>query len=357
MCVDCRVECDVSSMRRAPVRFGLFVPQGWRMDLAGIEPDQHWGVMAGLAERAAMTRLWGSIWVYDHFHTVPIPSSEAPHEAWTLMAALAAVTGRIRLGQMCTCMGYRNPAYLAKVAAAVDIISEGRLEMGIGAGWYEHEWRAFGLSGGAFPSAGDRLGMLEEGVQIFRDMWTKGAATLNGKHYQVDGAICSPRPLQGTTQPGYEKNGIPMWIDGGGEKKTLRIAAQYGDYTNFSPDVFEHKSEILAAHCAQIGRDFAEITRSTNINVVIGENEKDVKERLAWMRHHYIEAGVPEARVDQQIAAERTGVGVGTPEQIAEKLSALKALGLGYTIAYLTEAAYDTSGMHLFENEVISELM
>ena len=96
------------------MRFGLFVPQGWRMDLAGIEPDQHWGVMAGLAERAEMTRLWESIWVYDHFHTVPIPSSEATHEAWTLMAALAAVTGRIRLGQMCTCMGYRNPAYLAK---------------------------------------------------------------------------------------------------------------------------------------------------------------------------------------------------------------------------------------------------
>jgi alkanesulfonate monooxygenase SsuD/methylene tetrahydromethanopterin reductase-like flavin-dependent oxidoreductase (luciferase family) len=229
--------------------------------------------------------------------------------------------------------------------------------MGIGAGWYEHEWRAFGVSGGAFPSAGDRLGMLEEGVHIFRDMWTKGSATLNGKHYQVDGAICAPRPLQGTTQPGSERNGIPMWIAGGGEKKTLRIAAQYADYTNFAPEVFEHKSQILAAHCADIGRDFAEITRSANINVVIGETEKDVKERLAWMRQHYIAAGVPEARVETQIAAERAGVGVGTPEQITEKLTALKALGLEYTIAYFTEAAYDTSGMHLFENEVIAELI
>ena len=326
------------------------------MDLAGIEPDQHWGVMAGLAERAEMTRLWESVWVYDHFHTVPIPSQEATHEAWTVMAALAAVTSRIRLGQMCTCMGYRNPAYLAKVAATVDIISEGRLEMGIGAGWYEHEWHAYGVRGGAFPSAGDRLGMLEEGVQIFRDMWTKGSATLDGRHYQVDGAICSPRPLQGTTQPGSEQNGIPMWIAGGGEKKTLRIAAQYADYSNFSPELFEHKSEILAAHCADVGRDFAQITRSTNINVVIGETQKDLKARVAWMRHHFIEAGVPEARIDQQIETERAGVGFGTPEQIVERLSALKALGLGYTIAYFAEAAYDTSGMHLFENEVISEL-
>jgi len=335
------------------VRFGLFVPQGWRMDLAGIEPDQHWGVMAGLAERAEMTRLWESIWVYDHFHTVPVPSQEATHEAWTLMAAFAAVTSRIRLGQMCTCMTYRNPAYLAKVAATVDIISEGRLEMGIGAGWYEHEWRAFGYG---FPSAGDRLGALEEGVQIFRDMWTKGSATLDGKHYQVDGAICSPRPLQGTTQPGSALNGIPVWIAGGGEKKTLRIAAQYADYTNFVAGEFEHKSAILEAHCADVGRDFGEITRSTNIDVVIGDTEKDVKDRLAWLRDHYLKAGVSEAVVDQQIAEKIGGVGVGTHEQIAEKLTTLKAQGLGYTIAYFAEAAYDTSGMHLFENKVIPDL-
>ena len=335
------------------MRFGVFVPQGWRMDLAGIEPDQHWGVMAGLTERAEMTRLWESVWVYDHFHTVPEPSQEATHESWTLMAALAAVTSRIRLGQMCTCMGYRNPAHLAKVAATVDIISEGRLEMGIGAGWYEHEWRAYGYG---FPCAGDRLGMLEEGVQIFRDMWTKGSATLNGRHYQVDGAICAPRPLQGTTQPGSAHNGIPLWVAGGGEKKTLRIAAQYADYTNFAVEEFEHKSAVLAAHCADVGRDFAEITRSANISVVIGDTEKDVKDRLAWTRDHYLRAGVSEATVDQQIAAQMTGVGVGTPEQIVERLTALKALGLGYTIAYFTEAAYDTSGMHLFENKVISEL-
>ena len=335
------------------MRFGLFVPQGWRMDLAGIEPDQHWGVMAGLAERAEMTRLWESVWVYDHFHTVPDPSQEATHEAWTLMAALAAVTSRIRLGQMCTCVGYRNPAHLAKIAATVDIISEGRLEMGIGAGWYEHEWRAYGYG---FPSAGDRIGMLEEGAQILRQMWTEGSATRDGKYYQVDGAICAPRPLQGTTQPGSEHNGIPLWIAGGGEEKTLLVAAKYADYTNFAPVVFEHKSAILAAHCAEIGRDFAEITRSANISIVIGDTEKDVKNRLAWMRGHYLKLGVSEASVEQQMATWVAGMGVGTPEQIAERLTALKALGLGYTIAYFTEAAYDTSGMHLFENKVMPEL-
>lgn len=177
------------------MKFGLFIPQGWRMDLVGIDPAQHWGVMAGLARRADANNDWTSIWVYDHFHTVPEPSREATYEAWTLMSALAAVTGRVRLGQMCTCMSYREPTYLAKVASTIDIIAEGRLEMGIGAGWYEHEWRAYGYG---FPTAGERIRRLEEGVQIFRDMWTKGEATFSGKHYQVDGAICAPQPLQDT---------------------------------------------------------------------------------------------------------------------------------------------------------------
>ena len=116
------------------MRFGLFIPQGWRMDLAGIDPSLHWGVMDGLARRADENPQWESIWVYDHFHTVPVPSAEATHEAWTLMAAFAASTARVRLGQMCTCMSYRNPAYLAKVAATVDIVSGGRVEMGLDVG-------------------------------------------------------------------------------------------------------------------------------------------------------------------------------------------------------------------------------
>ena len=138
---------------------------------------------------------------------------------------------------MCTCMSYRNPAYLAKVAATCDIVSGGRVEMGIGGGWYEHEWRAYGYG---FPSAGVRLGMLDEGVQIMRQAWTEGRATLHGKHYQVDGAIVRPLPLQ--------EGGIPLWIAGGGEKVTLKIAAKYARYTNFDGTLegFTRKSELLA---------------------------------------------------------------------------------------------------------------
>ena len=337
------------------MRFGMFLPQGWRMDLVGIDPAQHWGVIAGLAGRLDEVHEWESVWVYDHFHTTPRPSEHATHESWTLMAALAAATSRVRLGQMCTCMSYRNPAYLAKVAATVDMVSEGRLEMGIGGGWYEHEWRAYGYG---FPTAGERLGRLREGVQIFRDMWTTGSATLDGEHYRVDGAICAPRPLQGTSYPGSERNGIPMWVCGGGERKTLRIAAEFADYTNFdgTPDVFAHKSEVLRQHCEAVGRDFGEITRSADYNVVIGETAAEVRDRLAWARDHYLKAGMPEKVADRQAQQLADGPAVGTPDQVVETLQALGDAGLGYAITDFPEAAYDTSGLKLFEDRVIPEL-
>jgi F420-dependent oxidoreductase-like protein len=338
------------------MKFGLFIPQGWRYDLAGIDPAQHWGVMAGLARRADGIDEWSSLWVYDHFHTVPRPSpTEATHEAWALMAAFAGVTGRIRLGQMCTCMSYRDPAYLGKVAATVDILSEGRLEMGIGAGWYEHEWRAYGYG---FPSAGERIERLAEGVEIFRQMWTQGAATYAGKHYSVDGALCAPRPLQGTSTPGSAANGIPIWIAGGGERKTLRIAAEYADYTNFSgmPEEFRHKSEVLRGHCADIGRDFEQIVRSANFNVVIGRDEAEVEDRLGWIENHYRSCGLPEDVVAKTVQSFRDGPAVGTPEQIVETLRGMQADGLACAITYFLEAAYDTTGMELFEREVIPEL-
>ncbi|MDQ6657132.1 MAG: LLM class F420-dependent oxidoreductase [Actinomycetota bacterium] len=325
------------------MRFGIFVPQGWRMDLAGIEPAEQWATMSALAQRADAGP-WESIWVYDHFHTVPLPSQDATHEAWTLMSAFAAVTKRVRLGQMCTCMGYRNPTYLAKVAATIDVISGGRVEMGIGGGWYEHEWKAYGYG---FPRAGVRLGMLDEGVQIMQQAWGKGTATLDGKYYQVDGAIVQPQPLQ--------DGGIPMWIAGGGEKVTLRLAAKYADYTNFGADVFQAKSDLLEQHCKDVGTDFAAITRSTNFNIAIGANEAEVENRLSWVHDHFTKY-VNAEEADSVVSELRNSAGCGTPEQIIEKIRAVGDLGMTYAICYFPESAYDTSGIELFESQVIPAL-
>ncbi len=333
------------------MKFGLFIPQGWRFDLVGIDPTDHWDVMSSLVTRADEHEGWSSAWVYDHFHTSPKVSDEATHEAWSLMAAFAAITSRVRLGQMCTCMSYRNPAYLAKAAATIDVISGGRLEMGIGGGWYEHEWRAYGYG---FPSAGDRLGRLREGVEIFRQMWTTGTATLDGEHYQVDGARIGTRPLQTTSA----RNGIPLWIAGGGERKTLRIAAEYADYTNFdgTPDVFVHKSEVLAQHCREIGRDVDEIVRTANYNPVIGETEQEVEDKLAWYEAHLRAAqryGVDPARAVADLRGQPL---VGTVEQVVERLEALARHGLAHAIFYFIDAAYDTRSIDLFEQQVIPHL-
>jgi len=326
------------------MRFGVFVPQGWRLDLAGIDVKDHWQTMLDVTRRAEAGP-WESVWLYDHFHTVPLPTDEATYEAWSMVAALGAATSRIRLGEMCTCVGYRNPMYLAKVAATCDVVSGGRVEMAIGAGWYEHEWRAYGYG---FPRAGERIAMLDEAVQIMHQAWTSGVATLDGTHYQVDGAICRPLPLQ--------DGGIPLWIAGGGEQKTLRIAARYANYTNFdaTPDVFRRKSEILAQHCREIGRDFDEITRSGDYNVVIGSTEREVKERLDWIIAHY-EPLVPADQLERYRHMYTTGPLVGTPEQIVERLREAQQLGLSYAIANFADAAYDPTSMELFASEVIPE--
>ena len=328
------------------IRFGLFVPQGWRLDLVGIAPADQWSTMRGLAERADAGP-WESLWVYDHFHTVPEPTEEATHEAWALMAAFAAATSRVRLGQMCTCMGYRNPAYLAKVAATIDVISGGRVEMGIGAGWYEHEWRAYGYG---FPGAGERLAMLREGVEIMRQMWSDGSSTHAGEHYRTDGALCRPLPLQ--------EGGIPLWIAGGGERKTLRIAAEHAAYTNFEGglDGFVHKSEVLAGHCRDLGRDFGSITRSANYNVVIGRDAAEVADRIAQRGSRLQGLVSPEALAGELASYGPDEPTVGTPEQIVEKLRPLVAAGMTYPIVYFPEAAYDTSGIDLFEQEVVPAL-
>ncbi len=329
------------------MQFGAFIPQGWRHDLVGIDREQHWPTMVRVAQ-AVETAGYTSGWVYDHFHPVPEPTQEPVYEAWTLMASLAVATDTLRLGQMCTCTAYRPPPYLAKVAASIDVISGGRIEMGIGAGWYEHEFKGYGYE---FPKPSVRIGMLGEGVEIMRRMWTEDEVDFDGKYYTLQGARCQPKPLQDPH--------IPVWVAGGGEQLTLRVVARHGDYANFGYDLeqFRHKSEVLAGHCRDVGRDFDEITRSTNFNIVIGENSAEVDEKLRWYRAHFTPI-VGEERADKMIQNNYVKGGglVGTPEQIAAGIREFQEAGAGYVLVYFQEAAYDLRGLELFAREVIPAL-
>jgi F420-dependent oxidoreductase-like protein len=326
------------------VRFGAFIPQGWRLDLVGIPVDRQWSSMLGVAHRIEELG-YESVWVYDHFHTVPEPIQEPTFEAWTLMSALAATTERVRLGQMCTCNSYRPPAYLAKVAACVDVISGGRLEFGIGAGWYEHEYVGYGYT---FAGASTRIGQLREAVEIIRRLWSEDTVSYEGDYYRLSGAISRPHPVQ-DPHPA-------IWVGGGGEKLTLRVAAAYAQCTNFgqSPEEFRHKSDVLAHHCREIGTDFDAIVRSTNFNVVCEESEAAVEDRIAWIRDHYRPFVAP-GRLDRMERMWRATA--GTPEQLVERFEAWRKAGLDYAIVYFAEAAYESTGLELFATEVMPRLV
>lgn len=316
------------------MRFGAFVPQGWRMDLVGIPAAEQWETILTVAKKIEALG-YDSAWVYDHFHTVPEPTQEATHECWSLMAALAAATDTIRLGQMCTCNSYRLPSYMAKIATTVDIISGGRVEFAIGAGWYEQEYLAYGYE---FPRAGVRLAQLDEAVQIIKKMWTEDEPHFDGEHYSLKGAINQPKPLQDPHPP--------LWIAGGGERKTLRTVAKYGDYSNFAgtPDDFERKSRILDEHCEAVGRDPGEIGRTLHILITVVPDEQSFKptiERVAAQAGRSFEKYV----ASSQVVA-------GTAEQVIEKLGAFSDVGCSYTIGYFYDSVWGDS-IELFSTEVM----
>jgi len=227
-------------------------------DVAGaIEKYETMSRCAKEAEQAG----FDAVWVYDHFHTVPTPQLESVFECWTSMAGLARDTKTIRLGQMVTCNSYRPPSLLAKMASCIDVMSHGRLILGIGAGWYEHEYDAYGY---AYPETPERLRMLRESLQVIKAMWTQDEASFDGSHYQVRGAINEPKPVQ--------KPHPPIWIGGAGEKVTLKLVAQYGDACNFNADVptVRHKLEVLRRHCETVGRDYDTVLKTVEFYTILG---------------------------------------------------------------------------------------
>lgn len=302
------------------MKIGAFVPQGWRMDLNGIDINNQWSTIIDTAQKIENLN-YESIWVYDHFHTVPTPTQDPTYECWTLMSALSQKTSRVRLGQMCTCNSYRNPAYLTKVASNIDVMSNGRLEYAIGAGWYDHEYKAFGYD---YPSAGVRLKMLEESLIIYKLMTTEEAPVFRGEYYSIDGAINQPKPLQ--------KPYPPLWVCGGGEKVTLKLLAKYGDYGNWDVDVdgFKSKSEILQKHCEDAGRNYSEIGRTLHTNVLIANNSKDLDSKISKLSSY--------TSIPKDIYYEKPLIGL--KNEVFETINAYKNEGCSYLIAYIPDIVW-----------------
>jgi F420-dependent oxidoreductase-like protein len=222
----------------------------------------------------------GFVWfsIMDHMIQIPRvgPPDEPILEGWTVLAALAAVTSRIRLATLATVVGYRNPAHLAKIAASVDLISRGRLTLGIGAGFFEDEYKQYGWEFPPLPAT--RIGQMEEAVQLIVKMWTEKRTTFHGRYFHIDDAILEPKPVQ--------KPRPPIMIAGTGEQLTLRAVARLADACNIvDGDVADvrHKLDVLRRHCDAVGRDYDTIEKTRIQAWLLGRNDAAVtakRERL-----------------------------------------------------------------------------
>lgn len=246
---------------------------------------------------------WISIW--DHFYAADMTGDAHCHEAVAIHTALAMSTTRVRCGSLVYCAGYRHPAVLAKAIATIDHLAGGRADIGLGAGWSQSEYQAYGIP---FPSAGTRLDILEEAAACVPGLLRDETTTFTGEHFQLTDARCEPRPVQAA---------LPVWIGGGGEKRTLRIAARYADGWNvpfISPDDFARKRAILDRHCEEAGRDPAEIRNAVNVGLawddadiepqfgrlrmavepgLLRHNEEEVRDKIG----RYVEAGADQINI------------------------------------------------------------
>jgi F420-dependent oxidoreductase-like protein len=276
---------------------------------------------------------YDSVWLDDHL----MFENRRILECWTTLSALATATSKIRLGTMVLCSAFRNPALLAKMAATLDVISNGRLEFGIGAGVQQDEHKAYGIP---FPKPHARVSRLKEAVEIIKKMWTEEKASYEGNFYRISGALCEPKPVQ--------KPHPPITIGGAGEKFTLKVAAQHADRYDWGPvplELYKHKLAVLESHCKTVGRDFNEIEKSCWLGgqIFMVEDQKEKEEKV------------------QQLKPENVSVAdfkqlnfVATPDECKQEIRRFRSLGVTYFMLFFGDLP-DLGSVKLF-SEVIKEL-
>jgi F420-dependent oxidoreductase-like protein len=301
------------------IKFGVTLPQ-----FGGSWPEVK--EMALCADEVG----FDSVWVADHFLGV---GADDPLEAWTEMTAVAAITRRTEIGFLVLCNSYRPPSLLAKMATTFDQISEGRLILGIGAGWFVHEYEAYGYD---FPGVRTRLEQLEEGLEILKKMWTEDSPTFHGVHYNIENARCLPKPTR--------KPHPPILIGGGGEQVLLRLVARHADIWNnlgIAHRELAHKLGRLRGHCEKVGRNFGDIEISQQTVGAIALSKEDARRRTEdVLREVGFLTGAPEL------------CPTGTPDEIVMRLR--KSIDLGVTTFIVSFGRHTgAENVKLFAREVI----
>jgi F420-dependent oxidoreductase-like protein len=275
-------------------------------------------------------------WTFDHFFPIMSDPKGSQLEGWITLAALAMKTAHVRVGTLVTGITYREPAVLAKMGATLDVITGGRLEMGVGAAWFQQEHEALGIP---FPPVAERIRRLGEACEIMKRMWTEDAASWKGTYYEIKDAYCNPKPVQ--------KPHPPILIGGGGEQLTLKMVARHADTWNAfgTADIFKHKIEVLQRHCEAIGRDPNTIEKSVSLPPVLSKDRSKLDAMLADMA----------SRRAMTIEEAKTAMLWGSPDDAIKKIEAYRDIGVTHIILSL-RAPYDPAQLDLFASEVIPAL-
>jgi len=313
------------------VRFGIQLCQE-EFSLDGLKKSSH------IVEDMG----YDSAWLYDHFYPMSSQTSKYILESWTVLPSLASETTRLRLGVLVTCNSYRFPSVLAKIAATADIMSEGRLEFGIGAGWYEDEYKAYGIP---FPDVRTRIEQLAESLEIIKRIWTGEKASFQGKHYTIKDLVSYPKPVQ--------KPYPPIWI-GGKNARLLQITAQHADYANFascSVDEYQQKLDVLRRQCLKAGRNFGEIEKTWHGRVIIVDEEEKLNREALKVKESSTNNEVRKLSLDEYLDK----VIAGTPAQCVEKIRKYIDLGATYFIPHFPFAK-DLEAPQVFMEKVASAI-
>jgi len=322
------------------IQVGLTLPQGWLDEFPTKNPCEYFLFTKEVALKAEKLG-YNAGYVYDHFVPYPGDNRNGPFlEAYTLLSAIASITTKLRIGQVVTCNSYRYPSMLAKVTSTLDVISNGRLEFGIGAGWFEYEYNSYGYQ---FDNPLSRIEQLDESISIIKKMWQNEKSSFNGKHYSIKHAICNPKPIQ---QP------HPPIMVGGAGNKLMEVVAKHATRYNHpfgTPSILEDKISLLKSKCKVIRRNPEEIENSVLLRVLVGKDNDDIKEIISKLKKK-------NESVAEFILRSKDSIALGTPEEVTNYLDKYVKIGIRYLIINFIGLSKSLEMLSLFSQKVIPYL-
>lgn len=320
-----------------PVRVGLTLPQGWLDEFPSSNPNEQFLFSKDIAQKAEKLG-YEAGYVYDHFIPYYGNNSHGPFfEAYILLSAIASATSKLRIGQVVTCNSFRHPSMLAKMTSTLDAISNGRLEFGIGAGWYEEEYTSYGYT---FDNAAARIEQLDESLTIIKKMWKNDKSSFQGKHYSIKNAVCNPKPIQ--------KPHPPIMVGGAGSK-LMEVVARHATRYNHpfgTPEILEEKIDLLKAKCGLVKREHDEIENSVLLRVLVGNDRDDVNDVIASLKRK-------NESITDFVLRSKDSIALGTPDEVAEYLRRYRKVGISYFIVNFLGLSRSSDMLATFSRKVM----